>query len=59
MTEALPLCPVSKTGGMRRLSLSGTTGDAENRPVSETREYQCDNGDCMYKESHQGLFESN
>jgi hypothetical protein len=58
MEKELPLCTVCKIGHMRPLPLSGTTGDADNRPVNESREYQCDNDDCKHKESNQSLFES-
>jgi hypothetical protein len=54
----LPLCPVCKKGRMRPFESSGTTGDEYNRPINESRTYQCDNDDCKHKESNQSLFES-
>jgi hypothetical protein len=42
----------------RPFGSSGTTRDAQNRLVSESRNYQCDNDDCKHKGSSQSLYES-
>ena len=59
MAKELPVCPVCKKGRMREFGSSGTTGDANNKPINESRNYRCDNDECKYKSSSQSLFESN
>ena len=57
MAQELPICPVCKKGRMRPLPLVADLGDENNRPISKSRDYQCDNDECKHKEADRGLFE--
>ena len=58
MSEESGLCPECKTGHMRPLARAADLRDANNRPISESREYECDNDKCKHRDFSRGLFES-
>jgi hypothetical protein len=57
-SEELGLCPVCKTGHMRPLPKAADLADADNKPISGSRESECDNENCKHKSLYRGTFES-